>query len=201
MIETIAEHGVAVKVSGLMEWIYYTDWCVRQRFPGEKIELGKQLSIFLRAHFMRKHEKIIKKIFAGTGLYAYKLEDIQSVIDPVRHLINPQLTGEAVLTVGSSLTEILKHYCGVIAIGPFGCMPNRVAEAVLSMEMNREGKVATGIKGAEQMEQFKEIEELPFLAIESDGNPFPQIITAKMEAFMLQARRVHRAMMEVKHGC
>ncbi len=71
MIETIAEHGVAVKVSGLMEWIYYTDWCVRQRFPGEKIELGKQLSIFLRAHFMRKHEKIIKKIFAGTGLYAY----------------------------------------------------------------------------------------------------------------------------------
>ena len=150
---------------------------------------------------MRKHEKIIKKIFAGTGLYAYKLEDIQSVIDPVRHLINPQLTGEAVLTVGSSLTEILKHYCGVIAIGPFGCMPNRVAEAVLSMEMNREGKVATGIKGAEQMEQFKEIEELPFLAIESDGNPFPQIITAKMEAFMLQARRVHRAMMEVKHGC
>ncbi len=77
-------------------------------------------------------------------------------------------------------------------------MPNRVAEAVLSMEMNREGKVATGIKGAEQMEQFKEIEELPFLAIESDGNPFPQIITAKMEAFMLQARRVHRAMMEVE---
>jgi hypothetical protein len=36
--------------------------------------------------------------------------------------------------------------------------------------------------------------ELPFLAVESDGNPFPQIINAKLEVFMLQAARVHDLM-------
>jgi len=37
--------------------------------------------------------------------------------------------------------------------------------------------------------------ELPFLAIESDGNLFPQIITAKLEVFILQALRLHKKMM------
>jgi len=32
---------------------------------------------------------------------------------------------------------------------------------------------------------------LPFLAIESDGNPFPQIIQAKLEVFLMQAARIH----------
>jgi hypothetical protein len=39
-----------------------------------------------------------------------------------------------------------------------------------------------------------QIEELPFLAIETDGNPFPQIINAKLEVFMMQAMRLHESM-------
>jgi len=31
---------------------------------------------------------------------------------------------------------------------------------------------------------------LPYLAIESDGNPYPQIVQARLEVFALQARRV-----------
>jgi hypothetical protein len=77
-------------------------------------------------------------------------------------------------------------------------MPNRIAEAVLAMEMNREGKIATGKKGIHEMSQFKDLQELPFLAIESDGNAFPLIITAKVESFMLQARRVHREMQRIR---
>jgi hypothetical protein len=40
-----------------------------------------------------------------------------------------------------------------------------------------------------------EIESMPFLAVESDGSPFPQLINAKLEAFCLRARRLHRHMM------
>jgi hypothetical protein len=40
-------------------------------------------------------------------------------------------------------------------------------------------------------ELSKKLQDLPFLAIESDGNRFPQIITAKLEAFLLQAERLH----------
>jgi hypothetical protein len=40
-----------------------------------------------------------------------------------------------------------------------------------------------------------DIDNLPFLAIESDGSPFPQVITAKLETFMLRAGRLHARMM------
>ena len=102
--------------------------------------------------------------------------------------------GEAILTVGASLTEVLEEYCGVIAIGPFGCMPNRIAEAILSREMNREGKKALKGNSEKALRLLERFDHLPFLAVESDGSPFPQIITAKLETFCLQARRVHEAM-------
>jgi hypothetical protein len=36
---------------------------------------------------------------------------------------------------------------------------------------------------------------LPFLAIESDGSPFPQLINAKLESFCLRAERLHHRIM------
>jgi hypothetical protein len=54
-------------------------------------------------------------------------------------------------------------------------MPNRLAEAILSREMGT---------------------ELPFLAIESDGNLFPQVITGKLEVFLMQASRLQEKISE-----
>jgi len=129
-----------------------------------------------------------------SGLVHYRLEDVDRLIDRVRHLMNPRLVGEAILTLGASLTEVLEEYCGVIAIGPFGCMPNRIAEAILSREMNREGKKGLQGNSARVLRLLEQVDHLPFLAIESDGGPFPQIITAKIETFLLQSRRVHEMM-------
>jgi predicted nucleotide-binding protein (sugar kinase/HSP70/actin superfamily) len=108
-------------------------------------------------------------------------EDVDHLISCARDHIDPALTGEAILTVGAGLAEVPDPYCGVIAIGPFGCMPNRVAEAILTKEMGT----------------------LPFLAIESDGNPFPQVIAAKLEVFLMQALRLHEQMrgsVNPRHG-
>lgn len=38
---------------------------------------------------------------------------------------------------------------------------------------------------------------MPFLAIDSDGSPFPQIIEARLETFVLQARRLHHIMVSL----
>jgi hypothetical protein len=43
-----------------------------------------------------------------------------------------------------------------------------------------------------------DIDDLPFLAVESDGSPFPQVITAKLESFCLRAERLHHKMLETK---
>jgi len=171
LVEKLAEQGFAAKVSSVMEWVYYTDWCFEKGISADKPHFRDRVSLLLRSIWMRRYEKTFKKIMSQSNLVRYHLEDVDHLISNIKHLINPELTGEAVLTVGAAITEVPHQYCGAIAIGPFGCMPNRLSEAILSREM-----------GA----------ELPFLAIESDGNLFPQIITAKLEVFLLQALRLHR---------
>jgi hypothetical protein len=76
-------------------------------------------------------------------------------------------------------------------------MPNRLSEAILNKAMNREGKLATDPDNNRLRSTLGNIDDLPFLAIESDGSPFPQLIHAKLEAFCLQAERLHDRMLGV----
>ena len=73
-------------------------------------------------------------------------------------------------------------------------MPSRLVEAILTKEMSIKGKN----KASKQNHNF-EASELPFLAIETDGNMFPQIVQSRLEIFMLQANRLHQEMMKKKH--
>ncbi len=118
--------------------------------------------------------------------------NVKAVIDKASPFISPHLAGEAILTIGSALSEIVNDVCGVIAIGPFGCMPNRLSEAILSDIMNPEDKLASEPHNTALRTAIKDVEDLPFLSLESDGSPFPQLVTAQLEAFCLRARRLHR---------
>ena len=138
---------------------------------------------------MKKYEKTYKSIMARSGLLPFHMEDIGHVVATAGRHINPALTGEAVLTVGAALNDIVDQYCGVIAIGPFGCMPNRLAESILSREMNRHD-LASGSPRPLMESLPSSVRELPFLAIESDGKLFPQVINARLEVFLLQAGRL-----------
>jgi hypothetical protein len=70
-------------------------------------------------------------------------------------------------------------------------MHNRLAEAILSSEMTVEGKMKAGKMSRKLVLLSGKSRDLPFLAIESDGDHFPQIINARIEAFLLQAGRLH----------
>jgi len=194
LVEDLARRGFATKVSTVAEWIYYTGWCVRNNVSTGSNTLWEKISLSLRHIFMRKYERTFRTIMARSSLCRNKTEDVDHIIRHTQHLINPELVGEAILTTGAGINEILDYYCGVIAIGPFGCMPNRLAEALLTPEMTMEGKVATGTQSPIVGRLRHTIQDLPFLAIESDGNRFPQVIEAKLEAFLLQVARVHEAL-------
>jgi predicted CoA-substrate-specific enzyme activase len=194
IIEKLADNGFASKVSSVIEWVYYTDWLVKHGLSDSHYGLKERLLLFIRSIYMKKYEKTYRKAMAKSGLFQYRLEDVDYILNHSGHLINPQLTGEAVLTIGTSINEALDHYCGVIAIGPFGCMPSRLAESILTREMNKEGKTAAGIRNNKTRNILNNIENIPFLAIESDGNPFPQIITAQLDTFLLQAKRTYEEM-------
>ncbi|MBW3021537.1 activase [Candidatus Woesearchaeota archaeon] len=189
LIEVLAERGFVVKVAHISEWIYYTNYIAKKSLGSAQSDLKKKAGILLREFFQDKTEVKIKNIIAKGGLYKFEKEDIEKTIEHGSKFVNPHFTGEALLTVGLALREILHTVHGVISIGPFGCMPSRVAEAILAEEMNVDGKQ----KASGKSESYG-LKDLPFLAIETDGNVFPQLIEARLETFCLQAERVWEKM-------
>jgi predicted nucleotide-binding protein (sugar kinase/HSP70/actin superfamily) len=199
LTERLAQKGFATMCAPIAEWILYSDYLVDKGLVDRRMTKMEKMAFIVRKKFMAQHEKRIKSIFSETGMVHIAPLDVKTIVNNGVPYISPNLTGEAILTVGSSLAEIASHACGVIAIGPFGCMPNRLSEALLNGAMNCEGKLATNPNNASLRAVLSEMTDLPFLAVESDGSPFPQLITAKLEAFCLQAERLHHRMRAVKN--
>jgi len=199
LTEHLAEKGFATICSPIAEWILYSDYLVDKDLVINGMSKMKKLAFMFKKRSMARDKKRIKSILSRSGLVHAEPLNINTIIRNAAPYISQNLTGEAVLTVGSSLTEIVSHASGVIAIGPFGCMPNRLSEAILNEAMNREGKLATDPNNASLRAILADIDDLPFLAIESDGSPFPQLISAKLETFCLRAERLHHSMLEVKN--
>jgi predicted CoA-substrate-specific enzyme activase len=200
LTERLAQKGFAVICSPIAEWVLYADYLVEKGLVDYNMSMREKLLFLLKKIYMTRHMKRIISILATSGLIHSTPINIQTVINNASPHISTNLPGEAILTVGSSLTEIASHTCGVIAIGPFGCMPNRLAESLLNEAMTREGKLATDRNNHRLRSLLTDIEDLPFLAVESDGSPFPQVITAKLESFCLRAERLHHKMLETKHN-
>lgn len=198
LVERLAEKNIIVKTAPVHEWIYYCDYLIKNDLS-EKCTRGDKFRVKMETIFKNRYEKEIKAIFSQSGLYKYSLMEIDKIVSRVEHLISPELSGEAILTIGAAITEILDDVVGVISIGPFGCMPSRVSEAVISKTINSEKrKEALGNKLIEDL--VKDNPYLPFLAIESDGNVFPQVIEARLEAFCLQVQRLNKSFLELKRG-
>ncbi len=191
----LAEMGFAVTCSPVAEWFRYADYLFQGNGNGTAMSVKARLNFALRRIFMDRYEQRLTRIFSQSGLIAAEPVNVREIIHTAAPFISEKLTGEAVLTIGSALAEAGTRVCGVIALGPFGCMPNRLSEAILTDTMNREVKLRSADGAAPQLKKvLAEVDDLPFLAIETDGSPFPQLIHAKLEAFCLQARRLHEQM-------
>ncbi|MBI9110826.1 acyl-CoA dehydratase activase [Maridesulfovibrio ferrireducens] len=186
--ERLSSEGFIVRVAPVLEWMKYTDWLNRKGLEG-KAGLGSIIKQGVKGYY----EKRIRSILSASGLVNFSGPDIQKIVKTAEPHISKHLTGEAVLTVGASLHEIITPSCGVISIGPFGCMPSRVAESILSENFKA---ISAGKKASSVLEDDT---RLPFLAIETDGNPFPQLIEARLEAFCLQASRLHLRQLTLKN--
>ncbi len=195
LTERLAEMGFATVCSPVAEWVLYCNYMVDAGLNPEDMTFLEKVKFKIRNKFQARYEKRIKTILSSSGLVQANPLDMDEIIKNATPYISKNLPGEAILTVGGSLTEVVSHSCGVIAIGPFGCMPNRLSESILNEAMNSKGKIATDPSNTKLRSVLSEIDDLPFLAIESDGSPFPQLISAKLETFCLRAQRLHERIM------
>jgi predicted nucleotide-binding protein (sugar kinase/HSP70/actin superfamily) len=188
IIEKLADHGVVVRTAPIAEWLYYTDYCLAHDMSTEYSLKSKAIVLF-KNFFMRRDERTIKERLALSGFYESHMIDIKHLVERGSAVVNPQLSGEAILTVSSALTEIGDETHGVISIGPFGCMPCRIAESIVSYRLNEE-KENFSRHNRKFWSREKGNLPLPFLAIESDGNPFPQLVETRLESLLLSANRL-----------
>jgi predicted nucleotide-binding protein (sugar kinase/HSP70/actin superfamily) len=196
LTDRLAEKGFAVICSPVIEWMYYCNFLVENNLSVPPPTLGERVSTRLKQWYMNRTEKQVKAIFSRAGQCHTEPIRTHQLIRNASNHISPHLTGEAILTIGSSLSEVGLNACGVIAIGPFGCMPNRLSEAILRENMKRQVILSKHPADSPLHSILRETEDLPFLAIETDGSPFPQLIQSKLEAFLLQAERLHGEMIK-----
>lgn len=197
LTERLAEKGFAVMCSPVSEWIHYLEYNAGVNSHESTMSWMEKVKFYLRNKMMHRYEKKLNSALSRSGLVHTEASDIKTVVENAKPYISHKLSGEAILTVGSALTEVASQVAGVIIIGPFGCMPNRVSESILSEIMTRTDKLQSKNGDKKSLEiVLSDIERLPFLAIETDGSPYPQLIEAKLEAFCLHAERLHERMME-----
>ncbi len=196
LTEYLARKGFATICAPVAEWVLYADYLILKGLGGDPENKGlkRRLKGLIKSWVMRSDERRIKKILSGSRLVHAAPIDIDAIIDTASAYISPHLIGEAVLTVGSVMREVAAETCGAIAIGPFGCMPNRISEAIL-MESMRRGESSKDSPYSERPPSvLSEWNDLPFLAIESDGAPLSQQTHAKLDALCLRAGRLHQRM-------
>ncbi len=189
----LEDRGIAVRIAPILEYFAYSNYVINKGLGEKEQSIGDQMKLRVIAGVQEWWERRIKSALAKSGCYGFDMIQVEKTMESAAHVLNENFRGECVLTVGLGLREILHDSCGVISIGPFGCMPSRVAEAILKKEMNEQGMLRMNASLRDR-KLLKEIPELPFLAIETDGSPFPQLVEANLEAFVVQAKRVHEAM-------
>ncbi|MBE0618006.1 MAG: hypothetical protein IH608_08785 [Proteobacteria bacterium] len=191
LVEHLARQGVVVRTVPITEWLHYTDYCVLQGLSTDST-LGSRLSTRLKRAVQCRDEALLHHALALSGLFPAHATSIRKVMEQGARLLAPEIAIESSLTIGTALTASPEETHGVISIGPFGCMPGRISEAILHHRLERErdsrprrrGSLGRGAVAGPP---------LPFLAIETDGTPLSPLMEARLEGFVLAAHRFRLA--------
>ncbi|MBN1525430.1 MAG: hypothetical protein JW904_13155 [Spirochaetales bacterium] len=194
LAEMLAERGFIARISPVGEWIYYLNYLLKEKLHVAEHTLLGAIEFFISDKTQRFVEKKIKKIMEKSGLYKTEMIDIDDMIKYSKHLLPNTMKGEPGLIIGMLMRDVLSHYAGIINIGPFGCMPVRFTEAVVANNIDMQSKAeafeSAGTSSQLSTLEFSPNDRIPFLTVECDGNPYPQLLEARFESFCLQASRV-----------
>jgi hypothetical protein len=79
----------------------------------------------------KRAEAYYRRIFHKSGYLLTPQGDASATFADASEHISPKIYGEVIPTVGDGVRAEVEGYDGIIIIGPFNCLPFRIAEAIL----------------------------------------------------------------------
>ncbi|MEW6570559.1 MAG: BadF/BadG/BcrA/BcrD ATPase family protein [Nitrospirota bacterium] len=137
VIRELEALGMKVKLAPFREWINYTTFQRRKRLTTRKQKLWK---VYLTWFLQRKIEYELHQIFSKVFNWPedHSVEQILKAARPYLSRLRP--LGESALTIGLPLLLWQKReIAGTIVVGPFECMPTRIAETQLALISEQTG--------------------------------------------------------------
>lgn len=191
--------GFILKDAYISEWVKYLDYAWRKGVDRPKFTFIESLSRLIREQYITLMERKVQKILEETGYLKRHKTRVINTLKHSLHVLPLESTGEPALTLGTGLAEGYEQYCGIINIGPFGCLQTRIGEAICTpnMTLGKKKKVKDRLGIDYKIPaELDEDTDIPFLTIECDGKGFPQIIESRLESFLVQAERVASTLTE-----
>jgi predicted CoA-substrate-specific enzyme activase len=173
--EMLISKGIYPKVTGVTEWIHYTDFVRKYTMEGHRRREG-WLRTFLDGGLKDEAVYMIEKVWKQvveekitarlrpTGLIPHVPHNMNKIIhDAQNTFIDPDLSSEATVSPAVGAAAMNDGYSGVAIIAPFGCLPGRLIEGVYA--------------------PWAKAHDYPVLALENDGQPYPPNIVSRLEVF------------------
>jgi predicted nucleotide-binding protein (sugar kinase/HSP70/actin superfamily) len=183
VVDALTDKGIIVHRAPLVEWFHYVDYWNRA-IDRHKASLGKRIEVHIRRFVQHGIENRIARLLARSGLCSPNAPELSSTLAHGERHVGHLSGGEAILVIGRYFDDLAREFDGMISIGPFGCLPTRVVEAILTPGFRNPGDLhndSRQVTGGQPT--------VPFLSLETDGNPMPQGLETRLEAFCLQVRR------------
>ncbi len=182
--EFLIDKDIFPKVTGITEWMHYTDYArkfimnERRRRDGllkviREGGLQEEAWYHIEEWWKNNVERKFKDALMGTGFVPEAPDDMETAIEEGRHIfVEPDLESEATVSPAVGRIAMQDGYSGVAIIAPFGCLPGRLIEGVYSPWAKARG--------------------YPVISLENDGQPYPPAITARMEVFAHNVQRFEK---------
>ncbi len=186
------KRGFILKDAYISEWVQYLDYAWRKGVDRPNFTFTEVISRLIREQYISFMEKKIQKVLSMSGYLKPHKTRVTEVIKHSLHVLPLESTGEPALTLGTALSQGYEQFCGIINIGPFGCLQTRIGEAICTpnMKLGEKKKVKDNLGLLYNIPAgLNEDTDIPFLTIECDGRGYPQIIEAKLETFLVQVER------------
>jgi len=181
LIDHFSNKGIIAKVSGITEWIHYTDFVrtydVKKRLrliapyrrPFSK-ELRRIAVYKMEEIWKHSVEKKYKKAFAPSGLLPEAPENMKDIMERTEHeFLDLELNSEIAVSSGAAATGMKGGYSGIVNISPFACLIGRVIEGIYT--------------------PWARARKYPVISVEVDGNPLPPNTMKKLDIFILNVIR------------